>query len=49
MIEWNYYNTKWIGLQATDEWKATRASKRLVEEYMVRIESCSTFNDLGAN
>ena len=35
--------------RGTAGWKATRASKRLVEEYMVRIESCSTFNDIGAN
>ncbi len=25
-------------------WKATRAAKRLVEEYMVRIESCSAYS-----
>lgn len=25
-------------------WKATKAAKRLVEEYMVRIESCSSFS-----
>ncbi len=25
-------------------WKATKVTKRLVEEYMVRIESCSTFS-----
>jgi hypothetical protein len=30
-------------------WKATKVAERLVEEYMVRIETCSTFNDLGAN
>ena len=35
--------------RASAGWKATRAAKRLVEEYMVRIESCSTFNDIGAN
>lgn len=26
-------------------WKCTKVSKRLVEEYMVRIESCSSFSD----
>ena len=25
-------------------WKATEAAKRLVEEYMVRIESCSAYS-----
>ena len=25
-------------------WKATKAAKRLVEEYMVRIESCSSYS-----
>ena len=38
-----------LNQRGTAGWKAARASKRLVEEYMVRIESCSTFNDLGAN
>lgn len=41
--------SKWISQQVTDVWKATKVAKRLVEEYMVRIESCSTFNDIGAN
>ncbi len=35
--------------RATVGWKATCAAKRLVEEYMVRIESCSTFNDGNGN
>lgn len=26
-------------------WKATKAAKRLVEEYMIRIESCSSYSD----
>lgn len=34
--------------RATAGWKATKVAKRLVEEYMVRIESCSTFQS-GAN
>lgn len=38
-----------LNQRATVGWKATKVTKRLVEEYMVRIESCSTFNDLGAN
>ena len=38
-----------LNQRATVGWKATKVTKRLVEEYMVRIESCTTFNDLGAN
>lgn len=38
-----------LNQRATAGWKATKVAKRLVEEYMVRIESCSTFNDIGAN
>lgn len=38
-----------LNQRATAGWKATKVAKRLVEEYMVRIETCSTFNDLGAN
>ena len=38
-----------LNQRATVGWKATKVAKRLVEEYMVRIESTSTFNDLGAN
>jgi len=38
-----------LNQRATAGWKATKVTKRLVEEYMVRIESCSTFNDIGAN
>lgn len=34
-----------LNQRATVGWKATMVAKRLVEEYMVRIESCSTFND----
>lgn len=30
--------------RATAGWKATKVAERLVEAYMVRIESCSTFN-----
>ena len=31
-------------------WKATKAAKRLVEEYMVRIESCSSYSsEVAAN
>lgn len=35
--------------RATAGWKATKVAERLVEEYMVRIESTSTFNDGEAN
>ena len=38
-----------LNQRASAGWKATKVAERLVEEYMVRIESCSTFNDLGAN
>lgn len=30
--------------RATAGWKATKVAERLVEQYMVRIETCSTFN-----
>jgi N4-gp56 family major capsid protein len=30
--------------RATVGWKATKVAERLVEQFMVRIESCSTFN-----
>lgn len=31
--------------RATAGWKATKTAERLVEQFMVRIETCSTFND----
>lgn len=34
-----------LNQRATQGWKCTRATKILVDEYMVRVESCSTFND----
>ena len=37
-----------LNQRATAGWKAIKTAERLVEEYMVRIESCSTF-DAGAN
>ena len=37
-----------IDQRATVGWKATKAAERLVEAYMVRIETCSTF-DSAAN
>ena len=33
-----------LNQRATAGWKATKVAERLVENYMVRIESCSTFN-----
>lgn len=33
-----------LNQRATVGWKATKAAKRLVEEYMVRVETTSTFN-----
>jgi len=38
-----------LNQRATAGWKATKVAERLVEEYMVRIESTSTFNDGEAN
>lgn len=38
-----------LNQRASAGWKASKVAKRLVEEYMVRIETCSTFNDIGAN
>lgn len=33
-----------LNQRATAGWKATKVAERLVEQYMVRIESCSTFD-----
>ena len=33
-----------LNQRATCGWKATKVAERLVENYLVRIESCSTFN-----
>lgn len=33
-----------LNQRATAGWKATKVAERLVEQYMVRIETCSTFN-----
>lgn len=38
-----------LNQRASAGWKATKVAKRLVEQYMVRIESASTFNDAPAN
>lgn len=38
-----------LNQRATCGWKAIKVAKRLVEPYMVRIESCSTFNDAPEN
>lgn len=35
--------------RATAGWKAIKTAERLVEQYMVRVESASTFNDIGEN
>lgn len=35
--------------RATAGWKAIKTAERLVETFMIRIESVSSFNDLGAN
>ena len=38
-----------LNQRATAGWKATKTAERLVEQYIVRIESCSTFDDAPAN
>ncbi|MCQ2436006.1 MAG: N4-gp56 family major capsid protein [Clostridia bacterium] len=38
-----------LNQRGTVGWKATRAVTRLVESYMVRVETASTFNDLQSN
>jgi len=38
-----------LNQRATAGWKATKVAERLVENYMVRIESCSTFNPTANN
>lgn len=38
-----------LNQRGTAGWKATKVAKILVEEYLVRIESCSTFNDNDGN
>lgn len=38
------YSIYWISYQVTEVWKATKCAERLVEQFMVRIESTSTFN-----
>ena len=38
-----------INQRATVGWKATKVAERLVENFMVRIESCSTFNPTENN
>lgn len=38
-----------LNQRATAGWKATKVAERLVEQYLVRVESTSTFNDHVAN
>ena len=38
-----------LNQRATAGWKATKVAERLVEQYMVRMESVSSFDDIGAN
>ena len=38
-----------LNQRATAGWKAIKTAERLVEQYMIRVESTSTFNDQGAN
>ena len=37
-----------LNQRATVGWKALKVAVRLVEQYMIRIETCSSF-DVGAN
>ena len=38
-----------LNQRATAGWKATKVAERLVEAYMIRIETASTFDDAPAN
>jgi len=38
-----------LNQRASAGWKATKTAERLVENYMIRVESCSTFADEYAN
>jgi len=38
-----------LNQRATVGWKATKTAERLVEAFMIRVETCSTFNDGVAN
>ncbi len=38
-----------LNQRATAGWKAIKVAERLVEQYMVRVETCSSFNDAPAN
>ena len=38
-----------VNQRATAGWKAIKVAKRLVEQYMVRIESTSTFDETPEN
>ena len=38
-----------LNQRASAGWKATKTAERLVETYMIRLESCSTFADEYAN
>lgn len=38
-----------LNQRATAGWKAIKTAERLVEQYMIRLESVSTFDDLEAN
>lgn len=33
-----------VSYQVTEVWKLTKTAERLVEQFMVRVESCSTFD-----
>lgn len=38
-----------LNQRATVGWKATKVAERLVEAFMIRVETCSTYNDGVAN
>lgn len=38
-----------LNQRATVGWKAIKVAERLVEQYMIRVESTSTFNDINGN
>lgn len=49
IVKQSGYGEDPLNQRASVGWKATKAVMRLVEQYMVRIESTSTFNNVEAN
>ena len=49
IIKQNGYGEDPLNQRASVGWKATKAVMRLVEEYMIRIESASEFSEAEGN